>query len=337
MDPENTPKKVGIIYSYVERSYFPTEQAYITEKEAEHDATIIAEHLRKIVPEVNIYPGSPDLPEILKKDKPDMVFNLVDTVKGSEYLASAIPGMLDLLSIPYTGADLLGFAICCNKFLTKKLLQQAGVPTPAFQFFFDGNEPLDLQLRFPLISKLNESHGGVEITKEAVSENEKHLRDRIKYLISTYKQPVLVEEFIVGREITAFILEGIHKKVYFAEKVFNKPDDKFVFATFEDQWMSGPDTEDESTWSYHYEKFESDILKEYSKKAYEVTKMDDYAKFDIRMDSSGRFYFIDTNCNPAFGPRELQTAMSYILELYGVSFQEMLRRLIVNTLRGPTD
>jgi len=61
--------------------------------------------------------------------------------------------------------------------------------------------------------------------------------------------------------------------------------------------------------------------------------MADYAKFDIRLDQSGRYFFIDTNCNPAMGPKELDVALSVILDLYGVDFEEILRQLIVNTRR----
>jgi D-alanine-D-alanine ligase-like ATP-grasp enzyme len=61
--------------------------------------------------------------------------------------------------------------------------------------------------------------------------------------------------------------------------------------------------------------------------------MQDYAKFDVRLDASGRYYFIDSNANPAFGPKELNTSMGLIIqELYGVPFSEILRRLINNTL-----
>jgi hypothetical protein len=118
----------------------------------------------------------------------------VDSVKlGS--LASAIPGVLELLDIPYTGADILGLSLDTNKFLVKKLLQQNGVPVPNYQLFNAPDDYLDPAIRFPLISKLNAIHGSVEITRDAVSENEKQLRKRLRYLMRTYKQPVLVEEF----------------------------------------------------------------------------------------------------------------------------------------------
>lgn len=75
------------------------------------------------------------------------------------------------------------------------------------------------------------------------------------------------------------------------------------------------------------------LLKEYVKKAFDVCTMYDYGKFDVRLDQSGRCFFIDTNCNPAFGPKELDMALSVILDLYGISFYEILKRLILNTVR----
>jgi D-alanine-D-alanine ligase len=323
------PKKIAILFSDVKREYFPTEAQYLTEKGAGEDAATIAGYVKSLGIEVNLLPGNNELPYLLKKLKPDIALNLVDSVKGFENLSSSIPGLLEILEIPYTGADILGMSLDTNKFVIKKLLEQNGVPTPHFQLFSTPNDPIDSTLRFPLISKLNEIHGAVEITKDAVSDTEKHLRERLKFLITTYKQPVLVEEFIVGREVTAILLEGLNKKVYLAEKVFNKSqtDNKYIFSTFEDQWLKkGSD-------SFHYNKFTDPVLREYVKKAFDITRMYDYGKFDIRIDQSGRYFFIDTNTNPAFGPKECDVAISVILDLYGITFQEILKRLMLNTLK----
>lgn len=317
---------VGIAYSDVKREYFPTESQYLTEKDAESDAKIIASYLQKIGVKVSLYPGNAELPELLKKNKPDVVFNLVDSVKGNEYLSSTIPAVLELLDIPYTGAGILGVSLDHNKFVVKKLFEQNGIPIPNYQLFNSFTDSLNPTLRFPLISKLNEIHGAVEITKDAVSENEKHLRERLKFLIKTYDQPVLVEEFIVGREITAFLLEGLNKKVYMAEKIFSKKNDKYIFATFDDQWST------KTYDAFTYQKYQDQLLGEYVKRAFEVARMFDYGKFDVRVDSSGRYYFLDSNCNPAFGPKETACAISVVLELYNNSFIDILKKLLLNTI-----
>jgi len=325
-EPE-LPKTVNILYSDVLREYFPTEAQYITEKDAEQDARLISEYLATMGISVLLFPGNAKLPARLRKNQPELVINLVDSIKGVESLASAIPGVLELLDIPYTGADILGLSLDTNKFLVKKLLQQNGVPVPNYQLFNAPDDYLDPAIRFPLISKLNAIHGSVEITQDAVSENEKQLRKRLRYLMRTYRQPVLVEEFISGRELTAIVLHDKKKKVFLAEKIFTHPESKFVFLTFEDQWLS------EMNAAFHYVKYEDPLLREYVKKAFDVTKMAGYAKFDVRLDQSGRYFFIDTNCNPALGPKELDVAISIILDMFGISFNEMLERLILNVMR----
>lgn len=325
------PRRIGIVYSDVKREYFPTEAQYLTEKDAYQDASVVASYLEKLGINTLLYAANAELPEKLRSDKPDMVINLVGSVRGDEYLASTVPATLELLEIPYTGAGILGESLVYNKFLIKKLLQQNGIPVPHYQLFNSPTDSLDPTLRFPLISKLNEVHGAVELTQDAVSENEKHFRERLKFLITTYKQPVLVEEFIVGREITIILLEGLNKKVYMAEKVFHRTNEKYVFATFDDIWL---DKEDQS---FHYQKFQDPILKEYVKRAFEITRMSDYGKFDVRLDNSGRYFFLDCNSNPLFGPKEIQCAMAYILDLHEISFFDILKRLILNTIRDTQD
>lgn len=318
--------KIGIVYSDVKKEYFPTENQYLTEKEAYQDAQMVGSYLQKLKINPLYYSGDPSLPEKLRRDRPHMVINLVDSVKGNEYLSATIPSVLELLEIHYTGSGILGKSLDCHKFLVRKLLQQNGIPTPNYQLFNRATDPLNPFLRFPLISKLNEIHGNVEITEDAVSENEKHLRERLHFLIKTYDQPVLVDEYIAGREVTAILLEGKNKKVYLAEKVYQKPQSKYVFTTFEDQWLL------RTGQNFHYQKYQDRLLKEYVRKAFEILDMSDYGKFDIRIDNSGRYFFLDSNHNPAFGPKETDTAIANILDLYGVSFLEILKRLIFNTM-----
>jgi len=321
------PTRVGVIYSAVRREDFPTEAQYITEKGAEQDAHLIGEYLGTFGLEVCLYPGDEALTHCLRQDQPEMIFNLVDSVKGKESLAAAIPGLLELLDIPYTGADMLGMALDTNKFFVKELLQRNGIPVPILQLFTSPEDYLDPTLRFPVISKLNAIHGSVEITRDAVSENEKQLRKRLRKLIRTYQQPVLVEEFVGRREITAILLEGNHKKVYLAEKIFRHKEGPYVFLTFEDQWLT------EMNAAFYYQPYRDPVLREMVGKAFDVASMSDYGKFDIRLDEAGRYYFIDSNCNPALGPKELDMALPVILDLYGVSFYEVLKRLIMNTVR----
>ena len=98
------PKKAAIVYSEVQREYFPSEALYITEKDAEQDARLIGEYLATLGITVALFPGNTELPDRLRSHKPELVINIADSVKGDESLASTIPGVLELLEIPYTGS-----------------------------------------------------------------------------------------------------------------------------------------------------------------------------------------------------------------------------------------
>ena len=322
------PKTVGIVYSDVQKKYFPSRQAYLTEKDAKKEAQSMAKYLEKIGIKPFLFAGNDTLPKLLKENRPQVVINLVDSFKGIDYMASAIPGVLDLLEIPYTGAGILGQSLNYNKFLTKKLFEQNGIPVPRYQLMYSYKEPLDSTLRYPLITKLNGIHGAVEITFDSISFNEKHLRQRVKHMTTTYDQPVLIEEFIVGREISAALLEGLNKKVYMGEILIDYPGDHtYSFKSFELQWQSKYQN------AIKYQKYNDPILVEYVKKAFNIADMADYARFDIRLDNSGRYFFIDANTNPYIGPLADESPFTRILDLYDVSFTEILKRLLINTVK----
>lgn len=321
------PKKVAIVYSDVKREYFSSEKAYITERDAHDNAETIATHVNKLGIETVLLSGNATLTDTLKKEKPDIVFNFVDTVKGSDFQASIIPAVFELLEIPYIGTDSAGLSLSSNKFLVSQLLRSNGLPVPNSQLFHTASDFLDPTLRFPLISKLNETHGSVDLGKDAISENEKHLRERIKYLIGTYKQTVLVEEFIVGREVTTALLEGLNKKVYIGERIFPNKEEKYQLDSFELKW------DPQFIGTVVYQKYDDPILREYVKKAFAVLGMYDYARFDIRIDQSGRYFFLDSNANPFLGTKEMDSSMGIIFDLYDIPFEETIKRLLVNTVR----
>ncbi len=321
------PKKVGIIYSYVKRSYFPTYSQYITENDSRKEANLTAKCLKRMGIGVKLYPGNWTLLKRLEKDRPEVVINFAGSVHGIEFLAASVPGVLELLEIPYTGTGILGESLSYNKFLVNKLLEQNGIPVPNYQLFNSYKDPINPNLRFPLISKLNEIHGAVELTFDSISETEKHLRERLKFLIKTYDQPVVVQEFIVGREITAVLLEGLNKKVYLAEVILKKEISKYHFKSFELQWYR------KYSDVIDYQTYKDPILNEYVKKAFSIADMADYARFDIRLDNSGRYFFLDANSNPHLAPLETGSPVTTVLNLYGISFNNIMRRLLINTIR----
>lgn len=326
------PKKVAVLYSDAKRKYFSTYEEFLTERGARQEAESFIPYLHKLGIKACIIPGNADLTKNLRREKPNLILNTCATVKGYDYLGATIPSTLELLEIPYTGASILGFALGCNKYLIHALLSQHGIPVPRFQLLTSTTTPLDPSLRYPLILKLNEEHSNVEIKLESIAQTESQLRRRLRYLIRTYEQDVLVSEFIEGREFAVFVFQSQNRKVYATERLIKLPnaDPRFQFMDYKLVWQTyGQEYEDR----LKHIKYHDPLLETYAKKAYIVANMGSYGKFDVRMDNLGKYFFIDANANCHFGPPERNSELAVTMAMYGVPFHTVLKRLLQNTMR----
>ena len=326
------PKKVAILFTEEKRENFYTDEQFHTVDGSEEEARDFEPYLAKLGIETVFIAGNAKMARRLREEKPDMAINLVTTVKGYDYLGATVPSSLELLEIPYTGASILGFAIGCNKHLIYTLLASHGIPVPRFQLMTSVRTPLDPTLRFPLILKLNEEHSNVEITRQSVVENEHELRKRLRYLIKNYEQDVLVSEFIDGREFAAFTFQALNKKVYIVERQIHLPNNKTKHE-FLDYELCWGDTTVFGEKYLKYVKYKDPLLDNLVKKAYRITDMASYGKFDIRMDNLGKYYFIDANANCHFAPPSSECEMTATMGKYGVPFRILLKRLLQNTMR----
>jgi len=316
-------KLVAVAHSFVERNMFPTKEAYEAEYEVVERASEVVEEIKKLGINAKTYPGNQYLLPNLLVDKPDFVLNLVDTLKGKDSLQTSVPAALELSNIPYTGAGMEGLVIGNNRNLFKHLLLSYQIDTPVFQFIRRVGTQVDEKLQLPLIVKLNESGGSVGINNKAVQETLKDAQKKVDDMISTYKIPVVVEQFINGREITAVVYDdGTKNHVFMGEKIFkNMVDGKHYFTSFES--YSDPH-------AYKYKLVEEPLLNKLEAltiRAFNGLSNNDYAKFDIRIDEKGTPYFTDCNPNTAFGP-DMGLPFTEVLALNNISFAYTLTSLL---------
>lgn len=317
--------KIVILYSDVKREFFSTESQFITEIEVKDRAFVIGEYLTKMNFEVFVIPANDSIFSQLKKINPFIVFNLVDSVRGVEKLASTVPAILSFLDIPHTGTDFFSYTTSTNRFLVNKVLEQGNINIPRYQLFTSPGDSISKNLSFPLICKLNSIHGSIEMGKASIVESEKELRERITYLQDKYGDNILVSEYIEGKEIATIALDPNDSSIYAAERVFDSNmNEKYHVASFDVVWGDEPDR-------FHYEKHEAPVeLKKAISEAYKVLDVEDYVKFDTRLSTNGKYYIIDSNPNCCLGPKELECDIGTILDLYGISFKDLLSRIIRN-------
>jgi len=319
-------KLVAVAYSAVEREFFPTEEAYQAEKEVESRAAQVLQVMEKIGIPGRLYSADEYLLTNLVADRPDLVLNLVDTLRGRDGLQASVPGALELLEIPYTGARMRGLVIGNDRNLVKQILKANDIPTPDFQFIKRSGTKVNPDLGLPLIVKLNEGGGSLGIDDEAVKETLEGAQKQVDELINTYKMPVIVERFIVGPEITAVVFESRRRRhVFLGQKAFGvRPDGKHEFTSLASYDEPDP---------YHYVPVQDQELvkkiEQYVTKVFRVLHSKDYSKYDIRVDeTTGTPYFTDCNPNTAFGPDQGLPFTEVLETLYGVKFEKVLEALL---------
>jgi len=317
-------KRVTVAYSHVEREWFPTQDAYEAEVEVEERAAEVVEKVKELGIEVNGQAGNQYFLTNLLVDQPDVVVNLVDTLKGKDRLQTSVPAALELSNIPYTGAGMEGLVIGNNRNLTKRLLMAYDIPTPSFQYIRRSGTEVQPDLGLPLIVKLNESGGSVGIDNKAVKDTFKEAQKKVDDMISTYRAPVIVERFVAGPEITVCVFDdGQKNHVFMAEKIFRKkPDGKYYFTSIESY-------EDAKAYKYkHVEEPLRSKIEKLAVRAFNGLSHKDYAKFDLRMDESTNTpYFTDSNPNTAFGP-DMGLPFTEVAALHGISFKDLLQSLL---------
>jgi D-alanine-D-alanine ligase len=138
---------------------------------------------------------------------PDLVFNTAEGSVG-RFREAFYPALFDRLGLPFTGSDAYVCALTLDKRITKMIASQYGVTTPRFCFVEDVTQlSLADSLDFPLIVKPNFEGSSVGITVDSVVETHEQLTARVLDLIARFPAGVLIEEFIVGRDLTVPFIE----------------------------------------------------------------------------------------------------------------------------------
>lgn len=180
----------------------------LLDRTAEYDSPQTISTLRDAIAargdEVVLIEADQDAYERLRTGGVEFVFNIAEGLHGEDREAQ-LPAMLEMLGIPYTGSGPLTLALCLHKAKTKEILSCYDIPTPSFQVMTTSYEPLN-DLHFPLIVKLLHEGSSMGLSYASVVESSQELAERVAYLMATYAQPVIVEQFIEGREFTVPVL-----------------------------------------------------------------------------------------------------------------------------------
>lgn len=314
-------------------------------KEVEEDLTEVGNAVKRVLEAAGhkaiFFDVNEKTFEELRKSDIDMAFNVCERFNGSSLFEPHIASMLELLNIPYTGSGPLTLATCINKVRVKEILMHHGILTPNYQVFYSRNKKIDPELKFPLIVKPVCMDNSIGITADAVVNNEEELRSKVSYILRTYDQPALVEEFIDGKEITVGVLgNGRNSSILPISEVSfkNWPEDESKVYSYEAKWLK-----DSDEWKgvsidcpANVPKYQEYRIKRTALQVYNVLGCRDYGRIDFRLSKDGVPYVLEMNPNPGISPfiseGEQPDLIPFASQKAGLSYDELIMKIFNEAL-----
>lgn len=245
--------------------------------------------------------------EFLKrKNNIKIVFNIAEGLNG-ETREAQIPAMLEMLKIPYTHSGPMAQAISLDKRMTKIVLSHFGILTPKFQLIKKRSDTINPELKFPLIVKPNGEGSSIGIFNENLVYDNLKLYERVEWLLHQFKEPVLVEEYIDGREFTVSVLGNSppHVLPVVEQNFAIFPENMPHFASFEAKWMFEDELPNPHDAYFCPAEISIALREKIGKiclEIFEILDCKDVCRMDFRIDKNENIYFIELNTLPGMDP-----------------------------------
>lgn len=245
----------------------------------------------------------------LKSAAPDLVFNLAESFDGKSALESNVAALLNLIGLRYTGSSTAALLMAGDKSLTKKILSFHEILTPQFATVYRGALDHVGDLSFPLIVKPPQEDASLGITSKSVVRDIRELLGTMDSLQREFQSPVLVEEFIDGREFYVGVLGNVNPVALpVMELDFSAfPPDRPKVASYEAKWGeggTGGEGETGAEFAGTQSLFPTDLsaelvarMQSVAIEAFNALRLRDYARVDLRVTAAEEVYVIEVNPN----------------------------------------
>lgn len=270
--------------------------------------------------------GREFLTNILRQ-KVELVFNIAEGLGNYRSREAQVPSVLEMLNIPYSGSDPQCLAICLDKPLVKKVVAASGIRTPRWQVISNSQGLGEMywdDFPFPAFVKLVHEGSSKGIRLGSRVESPKQIADMLLELLERYQQPVMVEEFIAGDEVTVGIVGNSPPRVVGIMRILPKKGEPCFIYSLEvkREWESMVDYECPA-------QLEAGILQELidsSLKVFKVLGCRDFARLDFRVNSEGTPYFLEIN--PLAGLNPHSSDLPIIATKVGWTYEALISAIL---------
>lgn len=269
----------------------------------------------------------------LTDEKPDLVFNVAESFEGKSALEGSVAGLLNLLDLRYTGSSPAGLMLAGDKSISTKMLRANGVKTPESSTLFRGSIESAGKLSFPLIVKPPQEDASLGITGKSVVKDLQELFQQLDALHEEYTSPILVEEFIDGREFYVGVLGNSRPEALPPMEMdfTGFPTDKPRIASWAAKWGDdgeGSGEEYAGTKSVFPTDLDEDLaerLHGVAVDAFRALRLRDYARVDMRVSNSGEIYVLEINPNCYL---EKSAEFARAAQKSGIEYDALIARIV---------
>lgn len=258
-------------------------------------------------------------------DSWDMVFNISEGSRGFGREAQ-VPALLDAFGIPYTFSDPLVLSLTLHKGMAKHVIRDIGVHTPDFQVIDRISDLVNVNMTFPLFAKPVAEGTGKGIRASSRINNRADLTDSCKWLLDTFKQSVLLESFLSGREFTVGITGTGEKAVAIGAIEIELQGDAEP-----DSYSYSNKKKFETRVKYHLVNDpEARKAVKTALAAWRGLGCRDGGRVDLRSNGHGIPMFLEVN--PLAGLNPDISDLPILCSLSGISYRELIKRVMDSAL-----
>jgi len=323
-------KTVGLTYDLKTDYEFKDGDPPDANAEFDHPSTInvIAKAIETCGFKVKKIGNATNLLEKIDNLGVDIVFNISEGISGRNR-ESQVPVLLEMAGIPFVGADALTLGLTLDKVMAKKIFIAEKIPTPKFFEVKSSDELVNTDhCKFPLIVKPRFEGSSKGLSENSRVENIEELKKQVEYIVNTYKQPALIEEFISGQEFTVAIVGNDPPEAMPIVQIkidgrLQLNDKFYTFARI---------TSDRLEYICPA-RIPQDLKKkitELALKTYRAVECRDFGRVDFRVDSEGNPYVLEINPLPSLSTEDV---FKLVANNIGISYEEMIGKILNSALK----
>ncbi|MFA4888717.1 MAG: ATP-grasp domain-containing protein [Candidatus Omnitrophota bacterium] len=253
----------------------------------------------------------------------DIVFNISEGVSGRNR-ESQVPVLLEMAGIPFVGSDALTLGLTLDKTMAKKIFIAEGIPTPRFFTVKSSEELTDTDhCKFPLIVKPRFEGSSKGLSENSRVQDLEGLKKQVEYVLNTYKQPALVEEFISGQEFTVAVVGNEPPEAMPVVQI--KIDGRLQL---NDKFYTFARVTSDRLEYICPAKISAELSKRISGlalKTYQAVECRDFGRVDFRVDSDGKPYVLEINPLPSLSTEDV---FMLVAKNIGISYNEIVGKIL---------